>query len=399
MLLAFTRNWLSKSGFWLITCTLLSGCAERPKPPTATTASSSSETAPVEEPMLNPQNEPWGQTPDGAPITLYTLTNAQGTKVQLTDFGAALVSVQVPDKKGKTANVTLGFNDAAGYVNNGPYFGVTCGRFANRIARGKFSLDGIDYQLATNNGANHLHGGIVGLGKRLWKGKIVTKPDASGVAFTYVSPDGEENFPGELTMVVTYTLNAKNELAIEYEATTSAPTVLNLTNHAYWNLGGSGPILDHELTLNCDRYVAVDEESIPTGQLVDVAGTCMDFRKPTAIGERIDQPLNGKEPTGGYDHCYVINGDGKQLTLTATVEDPKSGRVMEILTTEPGVQLYTGNFLDGTPGNANASKHGAFCLECQHFPDSPNQPSFPTTVLRPGEKYHQLTVHRFSVKK
>ena len=281
---------------------------------------------------------------------------------------------------------------------NGPYFGGVCGRYANRIKHGKFSLDGTEYQLATNNGDHHLHGGKEHFMRKLWKAEPFQADKVAGVKMTYVSPDNEENFPGTLTSVVTYTLNDNNELTIEYAATTDKPTILNLTNHAYWNLAGAngGLVLDHDLTLFCDKYLPVDESSIPTGELAPVAGTCMDFLKAEKIGARIDQTVNGG---GGYDHCFVVNGKIGELRPTAKIVDPKSGRVMEIATTEPGVQFYTGNHLKGTPETGNAPKHGAFCLETQHFPDSPNHPDFPTTRLNPGETYTQKTVHKFSVAK
>lgn len=346
--------------------------------------------------MLTIQSEPYGTTPDGAEIVAYTLTNRSGMQVGLINLGATVTAVNVPDKDGKPANVTLAFNDLPGYLANAPYFGGICGRYSNRIAEGKFTLDGQTYQLATNNAPSHLHGGTVGFNKRVWKHEKTQSPEMVGVKFTYVSPDGEENYPGALTVIVTYTLNDKNELTINYEATTDKATVLNLTNHCYWNLsaGAQPKILDHELTLMCDRYLPVDTAGIPTGELAAVAGTPMDFRTSHKMGERIAEPVNGN---GGYDHCWVVNGTNGELRPAAKVVDPSSGRVMEILTTEPGIQFYTGNFLAGTPETGNADKHGAFCLETQHFPDSPNRPDFPTTVLKPGEVYKQTTVHRFSV--
>lgn len=346
--------------------------------------------------MLTIQSEPYGKTPDGAEIVHYSLSNRNGMRVGLINFGATVTAVNVPDKTGKSANVTLGFNDLDGYLANAPYFGGICGRYSNRIAEGKFTLDGETHQLATNNAPSHLHGGTVGFNKRVWQHEKVETPEAVGVKFTYVSPDGEENYPGTLTVKVIYTLNDKNELTLNYEATTDKATVLNLTNHCYWNLSGdpTSKILDHELTLTCDKYLPVDEAGIPTGELAAVAGTPMDFLTPHKIGERITEPVNGN---GGYDHCWVVNGTAGEMRPAAKAVDPASGRVMEILTTEPGIQFYTGNFLAGTPETGNAGKHGALCLETQHFPDSPNKPEFPTTVLKPGETYKQTTVHRFSV--
>lgn len=346
--------------------------------------------------MLSVQSEPYGETPDGQPITSYSLTNAQGMRVGLIDLGATITAVEVPDKEGRRANVTLSFPDLAGYLLNKPYFGGICGRYSNRIAKGKFTLEGREYTLAVNNGEHHLHGGLKGFNKQVWKSEALTIADAAAVKFTLVSPDGDEGYPGALTVTVTYQLNNQNELQIAYTAASDQPTVLNLTNHAYWNLSGSGSntILDHELTLMCSRYLPVDEGAIPTGELAPAAGTAMDFLTAHTMGERIEQTVNGG---GGYDHCYVIDGDAGTLRPAARIVHPASGRVLEISTTEPGIQLYTGNFLEGTPETGNAVKQGAFCLEAQHFPDSPNRPEFPTTVLRPGEVYKQTTVHKFSV--
>jgi aldose 1-epimerase len=348
--------------------------------------------------MLTVQSEPFGETPDGQTIVHYSLTNRNGVRVGLINLGAIITAVDVPDRAGRKANITLGFPDLAGYLANAPYFGGICGRYANRIAFGKFTLDGKEYQLAQNNGPHHLHGGLHSFIKKVWQHDRVEADGAVGVKFTYVSPDGEEGYPGTLTVSVTYTLNDANELRLDYEAVTDQPTVLNLTNHAYWNLAGagSGAVHDQQLQLFCDRYLPVDEGSIPTGELAEVAGTVMDFREPHPIGERIEQPVNGN---GGYDHCYVVNGQPGELRRAARIVDPGSGRVLEIDTTEPGIQLYTGNHLKGTPETGHAAKHGAFCLEAQHLPDSPNRPEFPTTVLRPGETYRQTTVHRFSVAK
>lgn len=356
------------------------------------------ETSTSEEAMIAPQNEPFGQMEDGREIALFSLRNRHGMKVSLINRGGILTSVEVPDRSGNFENVTLHFDKPEQYLVNGPYFGGICGRYANRIAQGKFTLDGQTYQVLRNNGENHLHGGKEHFMKKFWKPEPFQTDESVGVKLSYISLDMEEGYPGTLKTTVTYSLNDKNELTIDYEATTDKPTVLNLTNHAYWNLAGAGngTVLDHELTLFCDKYLPVDEGSIPTGEIADVAGTCMDFTKPELIGARIDQPVNG---AGGYDHCYVINGKAGTLRKTARIVEPKSGRVMEISTTEPAVQLYTANHLNGTPENGNAVKHGAFCLETQHYPDSPNQPQFPTTRLNPGETYRQTTVHKFSVTK
>ena len=384
-------------------CAALIGCGRIPKPtpgvPTIkTTKSATAKPDTTEKNMLTVQHEPYGQTAADEEVSLFGLRNHSGMKVSLIDLGAIITAVEVPDRDGQLANVTLSHPDLEGYLENAPYFGGACGRYANRIAGGKFPLEGTEYSLFLNNGPNSLHGGKEGFMKKLWKAEPFEDEKQAGVKFTYVSEDGEEGYPGTLTTVITYTLTDANELRIDYKATTDKPTVLNLTNHAYWNLAGagSGLIVDHELTLNCSKYLPVDKTGIPTGKLATVEGTCMDFLKPHTMGERLDQPVNGG---GGYDHCYVVDGKAGELRPAATIVEPKSGRVMEILTTEPGIQFYTGNFLEGTPQTGNAPKHGAFCLETQHFPDSPNRPEFPTTRLDPGQTYTQTTVHKFSVTK
>jgi aldose 1-epimerase len=337
--------------------------------------------------------KPFGKIADGKSVTLYTLSNDQGNTVELIDYGAIVVSINVPDRAGKRTNVTAGFSAIDGYLQRHPYFGATVGRFCNRIAKGKFTLDGKTYPLAVNNGPNHLHGGEVGFDKRMWQVAEVRGENSVGLKFTYVSPDGEEGFPGTLTTVAEYRWDNNNCLTLDLQATTDKPTVLNLTNHAYFNLGGagSGTIHQHELTLACDQYLPVDENMIPTGVLAPVAGTALDFTSTHKIGERISQ----LKETNGYDHCFVVRGKAGELREAAKVVDPASGRTMAIKTTQPGIQLYTGNFLDGTAGNAGYKTHEAFCLETQHYPDSPNQSSFPTTVLRPGEKFHQVTTFTF----
>ncbi len=342
--------------------------------------------------------EVFGKLDDGRQVDVFTLTNANGVKAKVMTLGATLVSLDVPDKDGNFSDVVLGFDTAAEYPQKSPYFGCTTGRFANRIAKGKFTLDGVEYTLATNNGENHLHGGTAGFDKVIWKAAEIDIPDGDAVEFTYLSVDGEEGFPGNLSCIVTYKLTDDDELSFCYKATTDKATVLNLTNHTYWNLAGhdSGTILAHEMKITADSYTVVDEGSIPTGEIRDVEGTVMDFRTPQAVGLRIDE-IPG-DP-GGYDHNYVLNGRGG-LALAAKVTEPKSGRVMEVFTTDPGVQLYTGNYLDGISGKggANYQSRDALCLETQHFPDSPNQPGFPSTVLRPGEEYKHLTVHKFTIK-
>lgn len=340
--------------------------------------------------------EPVGKTSNGTVVDRYMLTNCHGLRIAMLTYGATITSVEVPDRNGKVDNIVLSLDSLQGYLDGHPYFGSTVGRYANRIAKGRFSLLGKEYKLATNNGANHLHGGNVGYDKAVWKAEPVETADSVGVVFTHVSPDGDEGYPGKLNLQAVYTLTDGNELNIEYTATTDAPTVVNLTNHAYWNLAAATrDVLGHELMLNADRYLPVDAGLIPTGELRAVKNTLMDFTTPHTLGSRIAQV------EGGYDHCYVINkGEGKGPTLTARVVEPTSGRTMEVYATQPGVQLYTGNFLDGSlrRGNTAFTKNFAFCLETQHFPDSPNQPSFPSTVLTPGQTYRHITIHKFGVK-
>jgi aldose 1-epimerase len=316
------------------------------------------------------------------------------------DYGATLIGVETPDRAGKNANITLGFPTLTGYLQRHPYFGSTVGRYANRIAGGKFTLDGTSYTLATNNGPNHLHGGRKGFDALRWTAEPVTGPELVGVKFSLTSPDGDEGYPGTLRASVTYTLSNGNELRIEYEARTDKLTVVNLTNHAYWNLAGagSGDILKHELRIAADRYLPIDDTSIPTGELAAVKGTPLDFTEPHAIGERIAELKQEPHKTKGYDHCYVLRGQDGKLALAAHVKEPTSGRVMEVYTTEPGVQLYCGNFLDGSPSAGGYQQHEGFCLETQHYPDSPNKPRFPSTVLRPGQTYRSVTMHRFGTE-
>jgi len=313
-------------------------------------------------------------------------------------YGAIVTEIDVPDRNGKLADVVLGFDDLQGYLGSHPYFGAATGRVANRIAKGEFSLDGKEYKLAVNNPPNTLHGGLKAFDKVVWKVEDVTGAGGPSVRMFYLSRDGEEGFPGNLSVSVTYTVLPVSELKIDYTATTDKATPVNLTNHSYFNLAGpaSGPILGHEVMLTADRYTPVDETMIPTGEIKPVQGTPLDFTKPATIGSRIDQ-LQG-EPKG-YDHNYVLGGDNQRPVLAARVREPRSGRVLEMLTTEPGVQLYTANFLDGTlkgKGGVVYKKHQAFCLEAQHFPDSVHHPSFPSIILRPGERYTQTTIYRFS---
>jgi aldose 1-epimerase len=344
------------------------------------------------------QVAPFGKTPDGAQVDVYTLSSPSGIQAKVMTYGATLIALETPDRNGKIENITLSLEKLDAYVAGHPFLGSVAGRYANRIAKGKFTLDSVQYTLPTNNGPNHLHGGLKGFDKVVWKAKPVQGKDSVGVELTYTSADGEQGYPGKLTAKVVYTLTNDQQLKMEYTATTDKATVVNLTNHTYWNLGGvkAGNILGHELMLNANRYLPVDDTLIPIGELRAVKGSPMDFTEPKAIGARIEQVK------GGYDHCYVLNkqAGGASLSLAARVVEPKSGRVMEIFTTQPGIQFYSGNFLDGSlkPYGVSYTKHYGFCLETQHFPDSPNRPEFPSTVLRPGQTYSQLTVHKFSVK-
>jgi len=342
----------------------------------------------------------FGKMPDGTAVSLYTLTNKNGMEARIMTYGGIVVSLKTPDRAGKMADIVQGFESLAGYLKPNPYFGALIGRYGNRIGHAHFTLDGHEYQLPKNDGDNTLHGGNRGFDKRVWQAKEV---NGSTLELTYVSKDGEEGFPGTLTATVRYTLTDANELKIEYAATTDKPTVVNLTNHSYFNLSGQGEgdILQHQLTLNADKFTPVDKGLIPTGELKSVQGTPFDFRKATAIGARINQQDEQLLAGKGYDHNWVLNRSGSGLTLAAEVYDPKSGRVMEVRTAEPGIQFYTGNFLDGTITGAGGKVYRqryALCLETQHFPDSPNKPAFPSTVLRPGQKYQTTTVFRFSAR-
>jgi aldose 1-epimerase len=347
----------------------------------------------------------FGKTKDGVALDLYTLKNEAGMTVQITNYGGTIVTWTAPDKNGKYEDITLGCDSIAGYEKGVPFFGALVGRYGNRIAKGKFNLDGKTYTLATNNGVNHLHGGIKGFDKVVWTATPIEGPDPS-VKLTYTSKDMEEGYPGNLSVEVVYTLQKDNSLKIAYSATTDKTTVVNLTNHAYFNLSGdmNNTILDHELALNCDKFLPVDKTLIPTGELKNVEGTPFDFlTKSYKIGERINDTLNEQiKFGGGYDHAWIIKDHTTTIHPAATVYEPKSGRVMEVLTTEPAIQFYTGNFLDGTikgKGGVIYKKRSGLCLETEHYPDSPNQPKFPTTTLKPKETYTTTTVYRFSVKK
>ena len=340
----------------------------------------------------------FGKLPDGTEIEQYTLTNSKGAIAKLITYGATLSELWVPDKSGKRADVVLGFDNLAGYLGDHPFFGATVGRYGNRIAKGKFSIDGKEYSLFLNNGPNSLHGGKVGFNRKVWKAEPLKTAHGAAVEFAYVSPDGEEGYPGALTTHVTYELSDDNSLKITYHAETDKPTVVNLTNHSYFNLAGagSGNILNEVLQLDADRYTPVDGTLIPTGELKSVDGTPFDFRKPTAIGARNSQ-IPGID---GYDHNFVLNGEAGKLRKIGSVFDPASGRDMEIFSTEPGVQLYVSIGLNGSISGIGGAyaKFGALCLETQHFPDSPNHSNFPSTVVRPGKPYHSETIYKFSVK-
>jgi aldose 1-epimerase len=350
------------------------------------------------------ERKPFGKTADGQSVELFTFTREGAPTVAVTNLGGHIVKILAPDRSGRMADVTLGYRDFAGYLTDKNYFGSIVGRYANRIAKGRFTLDGKTYTLAVNNGPNSLHGGPTGFQTRVWTPKVVTGPDGDALELTYVSKDGEEGYPGTLTAKVVYSLRKDGGLVLDYTATTDAPTVVNLTNHAYFNLTGEGEgtILGHEMQIEADSFTPVDSTLIPTGKIQPVEGTPFDFRKPVAIGARIDAPDDQLKAGGGYDHNFVLRGKMGELRLVARARDPKSGRVLEVFTTEPGIQFYSGNFLDGTTVGTSGKpyvRRGAFCLEAQHFPDSPNQPSFPSVVLRPGQTYRQTTVYRVTTEK
>lgn len=352
--------------------------------------------------------EPFGQVPDGQPVALYTLTNAAGLEVRIITYGGIIVGLKAPDRHGRLADVVLGYDDLDGYLADGKtYFGALIGRYANRIAAGSFELNGVLCTLHQNDGNNSLHGGRYGFDKKVWEVLEAVSSEACRLRLRYASTDGEEGYPGRLITEVTYSLTSDNALRIDYTAATDRDTVLNLTNHSYFNLkgAGNGDILDHELTLNADRFTPTDAGAIPTGELRAVQGTPMDFRQPSAVGARIGQDDEQLRFGQGYDHNWVLNrsGDvrdmGEGLAFAARLHEPASGRVLEVFTTEPGVQFYSGNFLDGSnigKGGRAYPHRGALCLETQHFPDSPHHPEFPSTVLRPGQTFRQTTVFRFS---
>ena len=350
------------------------------------------------------KTEPFGKMPDGSLVTKYTLSNDKGASVSIIDLGGTITNIMMPDREGKTADIVLGCTSVESYLKDSPYFGCITGRYCNRIGNAKFTLEGKEYTLAANNGKHHLHGGTEGFNKKLWTATPGTRDRNPSLALTYTSPDGEEGYPGALSCKVTYTLDNDNTLQIDYEATTDKTTVLSLTNHSYFNLAGAvnaKPILDHELTLYCAKYTPTDAEAIPTGNLADVKGTPLDFTSAHKIGERIEDTHEQMVFGKGYDHNFVIDGGAGNVRPAAKVYEPGSGRILEIHTTDVGIQFYTGNFLDGSftgKYDTTYAKRTGFCLEEQRFPDSPNKPSFPSCVLKPGETYKKSTLYKFSAR-
>ena len=349
--------------------------------------------------------KPFGKTPDGHEVSLYTLSNKSGMEVSITNYGGTITSIKVPDKNKHLDDVVLGFDNLEGYTSpsNKSYFGATIGRYANRIGHGTFTLDGKTYHIPSNEGQNALHGGTVGFNKRIWTAKQVSGAHGPALELHYLSPDGEEGFPGNLSVTVRFSLSDQNEFRVEYMATTDKPTVLNLTNHSYFNLSGqgNGTILNNKVTIPADNYTPVNKELIPTGKIESVAGTPFDFRTPQVVGARIHEDNEQLKFGMGYDQNWVLNNKGQSIALAAKVEDPQTGRVLEVLTNQPGIQFYTGNQLNGSnvgKGGKVYHKNGALCLETQHFPDSPNHPNFPSAVLRPGQKFDRTTIFRFSTE-
>lgn len=371
-----------------ITLASLAGCSKTLPPP--------------EKPKII--KESFGKLPDGRDVEIYTLSNKNGVEVRIMNYGGVVVSLRTPDRKATLDDIVLGFDRIEDYLKENPFFGALVGRYGNRIAKGKFKLGGKQYTLAVNNGENHLHGGLKGFDKALWTAKPLDTTAGVGVELTHTSPDGDEGYPGALQVKVTYTLTDQNEVKIDYFAITDKETVVNLTNHSYFNLrgAGEGEIISTELTINADKFTPVDKGLIPTGEMRPVKGTPFDFTKPKPIGQNIyDETDEQIKFGGGYDHNFVLNKGAGGLTKAAEAYDSKTGRVLEVFTTEPGVQFYTGNFLDGKlygKGNKAYNKRFAFCLETQHYPDSPNKPEFPTTTLRPGEKYQSQTMWKFSAR-
>lgn len=367
----------------LLSAAILTSCSSSPPPQPHKSAT---------------RKQAFGKTAAGQGVDLYTLSNGAGMEVSITTYGGIVTSIKVPDRTGNSADVVLGFDSLDGYLKEHPYFGAMIGRYGNRVGKGLFTLNGVEYKLARNNGENHLHGGLVGFDKVVWKAG-----GEESLELSYTSKDGEEGYPGNLDVKVTYSLTTDNALRIDYFATTDKETVVNLTNHSYFNLAGhgEGDVLGHEVTVQADRFTPVDSGLIPTGELRPVEGTPFDFRQARRIGERIEQKdeqlIRGK----GYDHNFVLNNQGGTLALAARVKEPRTGRVMEVHTTEPGLQFYTGNFLDGSitgKGGKRYDQRYGFCMETQHYPDSPNKPSFPPVVLKAGEQYKTTTIYKFSVE-
>lgn len=375
-----------------IALTVLSSCSTPKEEPESATGVSE----------MSVDVKPFGLMPDGRKVRIYSLRNSSGMSAKIMNYGAIVVSLKAPDRDGKMEDVVLGYESLEDYVKKGNYFGAIVGRYGNRIGNGTFSLDGVTYRLAKNNGKNHLHGGAKGYDKVVWNDTPIRRKDGVGVKLTYLSKDGEEGYPGNLSVTVTYLLTNRNEFRIEYEATTDKPTPVNLTHHGYFNLNACrSNILKHTLMLNAHRYTPVKEGMLPTGHLTAVQDTPMDFRTPTEIGARIDADDEQLRLAKGYDHNWVIDRKGKSMTLAARVYEPTTGRVMEVRTTEPGIQFYSGNWLKGArPGKGGTvyNRNWGLCLETQHYPDSPNQPDFPSTILRPGETYQTTTVYHFSTR-
>jgi aldose 1-epimerase len=360
-------------------------------------------TNPAQAPVRKGQfsQRPFGTTKDGIAVNLYTLRNTKGAEVSICNYGGLVISLKVPDRNGQVGDVVLGYDNLADYIKDTPYFGAMVGRYGNRIAKGKFTLDGKEYTLAINNGPNALHGGLKGFDKVVWEPRILARPEGPSLELRYTSKDGEEGYPGNLSVTAVYTLMGDNALKLEYTATTDKDTVLNLTQHSYFNLAGKGDILNHQVMIPADKFTPVDSTLIPTGELRPVTGTPFDFRTPTAIGARIGQENEQLKFGGGYDHNWVINKPMGKLGLMARVYEPTSGRVLEVLSTEPGLQFYTGNFLDGKltgKGGWVYQFRDGFCMEPQHYPDSPNQPKFPSVVLKPGQVYQNTIIYKFSVQ-
>ena len=349
------------------------------------------------------KKELFGKAADGKEVYIYTLRNKNGMEARITNYGGILVSLMVPDRNGKPGDVVLGYDSLAEYIKDSPYFGALVGRYANRIGKGRFTLNGVEYKLAINNGANHLHGGLKGFDKVVWDVNEKESRPGGSLTLSYRSKDGEEGYPGDLSVKVVYSLTESNELRIEYRATTDKPTAVNLTHHSYFNLAGAGngDILSHELFIDADLFTPVDSGLIPTGEIRSVKGTPMDFTQPTAIGARINSNEMQLKIAGGYDHNWVVNKPMKSFGLAARVLEKTTGRVMEVWTTEPGLQFYSGNFLSGSnigKGGKRYEHRFGFCLETQHYPDSPNRPQFPSTILNPGQTYSSTTVYRFTAK-